>query len=110
MLIVNTETVPGLRITQVRGLAQGSTVRAKNVGRDIGASFKSLVGGELRGYTEMMTEARNEALERLSAHATSLGANAVVNVRFTTADIAGGAAEILAYGTAVIVDQAPAGG
>lgn len=102
MLIVNTETIPGYTVTEVKGLVQGSTVRTKHIGRDIGASFKSIVGGELRGYTEMMMEARTEALERLNAEATAIGANAVVNVRFATADVVGAGAEILAYGTAVV--------
>ncbi len=103
MLIVNTETIPGYRIEAVRGLVQGSTVRTKHIGRDIGASFKSIVGGELRGYTEMMQEARMEAIDRLNAEATAIGANAVVNVRFATADVVGAGAEILAYGTAVAI-------
>lgn len=103
MLIVNTETVPGHQITAVRGLVQGSTVRTKHIGRDIGASLKSIVGGEIRGYTDMMTEARQEALSRLHAEAEAIGANAVVNLRFATADVVGAGAEILAYGTAVVI-------
>ncbi len=106
MLIVNTETIPGYRIEAVRGLVQGSTVRTKHIGRDIGASFKSIVGGELRGYTEMMQEARMEAIDRRNAEATAIGANAVVNVRFATADVVGAGAEILAYGTAVAIAPA----
>lgn len=107
MLIVTTETVPGYAISQVFGVAQGNTIRTKNIGRDIGAGLKSIVGGELKGYTAMMSEARDEAMERLVEHAQRLGANAVVNLRFATADVVGAGAEILAYGTAVTL--VPAG-
>jgi len=108
MIVVNTETVPGYRILEVRGLVQGNTVRAKHAGRDIMAGLKNLVGGELKGYTELLTEARREAMERMLAQAVQLGANAVVNVRFATSAITAGAAEMYAYGTAVVVDAAPA--
>lgn len=101
MFIVNTETVPGYAITRTLGLVQGNTIRAKNVGRDIGAAFKNLVGGEIRAYTELMSEARNEAVERMVVQAQTLQANAIVNVRFTTSQVVGGAAELYAYGTAV---------
>ena len=103
MIIVNTETVPGKEITQFHGLVQGNTIRAKHVGRDIGAALKNLVGGELQAYTQLLTEARQQALDRMVAQAEEMGANAVVNVRFTTSSIAGGAAELYAYGTAVTV-------
>ena len=99
----NIETIPGRTIQQSLGVVSGSTVRAKHIGKDILASFKNLVGGELKGYTELLTEARNQALERLVADAAARGANAVVNVRFATSAVAGGAAELFAYGTAVIV-------
>ncbi len=102
MLVVNTEFLPGHRITEVKGLVQGNTIRAKNVGRDIGAALKNLVGGELQAYTQLLTEARREALQRMLDQAQQLGANAVVNVRFTTSAITGGAAELYAYGTAVV--------
>lgn len=102
MIVVNTETVPGYTITEVKGLVQGNTIRAKHLGRDIGAGLKNLVGGELRGYTELLTESRREALERMLRQASELGANAVVNVRFTTSSVAAGAAELYAYGTAVV--------
>jgi uncharacterized protein YbjQ (UPF0145 family) len=101
MIVVNTETVPGHEIVEFHGLVQGNTIRAKHVGRDIGAALKNLVGGELRAYTELMTEARRESLERMISQAEALGANAIVNVRFTTSMVAGGAAELYAYGTAV---------
>jgi len=104
MIVVNTETVPGMRITEIKGLVQGNTVRAKHVGRDIAAGFKNLVGGELKGYTELLTEARREALERMLAQAAELAANAVVNVRFSTSAVSSGAAEMYAYGTAAIVE------
>ncbi|MGH6611898.1 MAG: YbjQ family protein [Burkholderiaceae bacterium] len=105
MLVTNLELVPGRRIVSHYGIVQGSTVRAKHVGKDIFASFKNIVGGELKSYTELMQEARQEAIERMIAEAQSMGANAVLNVRFATTSIAAGAAEILAYGSAVQLDQ-----
>jgi len=103
MLLVNTETVPGYTITELRGLVSGNTIRAKHLGRDIGAGLKNLVGGELTGYTELLNESRNEATQRMIDQAMGLQANAIVNVRFTTSAVAGGAAELYAYGTAVVV-------
>ena len=105
MIVVNTESVPGYTVTEIKGLVQGNTIRAKHLGRDIAASLKSLVGGELRGYTELLTEARRQSLERMMMQAQQLGANAVVNVRFTTSAITQGAAELYAYGTAVMVER-----
>ena len=104
MIVVNTETVPGHRIVRLNGMVQGNTIRAKHVGRDIAASLKNLVGGELKGYTELLTEARREAIRRMMAQAQQLGANAIVNVRFTTSAVTQGAAELYAYGTAVTVE------
>lgn len=101
MIVVNTESVPGYEISQMLGLVQGNTIRAKHVGRDIMASFKNLVGGELKGYTELLTEARRQAVERMMRQAEQLGADAIVNVRFTTSAVTQGAAELYAYGTAV---------
>ncbi len=101
MIVSNLELIPGKRITAHLGLVQGSTVRAKHIGRDIFAGLKNIVGGELKGYTELMQEAREEATQRMVAEAQSMGANAVLNVRFATTSIAAGAAEILAYGSAV---------
>lgn len=101
LVLSNLETVPGRQIVEHYGLVSGSTVRAKHVGRDIAASLKNLVGGELRGYTELLQEARKEATDRMVAQARALGANAVVNVRYSTSSVAQGAAEIYAYGTAV---------
>lgn len=106
MFVTNTENVPGARVARMLGLVQGNTVRAKNVGRDIMAGFKNIAGGELRGYTELLTESRNEAMQRMIEQAQQMGANAVVNVRFTTASVASGAAEMYAYGTAVVLEQA----
>ena len=103
MLIVNTETVPGYNVVRVLGLVQGNTIRAKHAGKDIMAGFKNLVGGELKGYTELLTESRREAMSRMIAQANELGANCVLNVRFSTSAITQGAAELYAYGTAVIV-------
>lgn len=102
IMVVNTETIPGHTISRALGVAQGNTVRTKHLGRDIGAGFKSIVGGEISGYTEMMSEARIEAMQRLQAEAQAMGANAVINMRYTTADVMGAGAEILAYGTAVV--------
>ncbi len=104
MIFTNIESVPGRNIVEHYGLVQGSTVRAKHLGRDIMASLKNIVGGELTGYTELLSESRQEALERMKAQAVELGANAVINVRFATSSVAQGAAEILCYGTAVKVE------
>jgi uncharacterized protein YbjQ (UPF0145 family) len=104
MIVVNTETIPGMRIVQMLGIVQGNTVRAKHVGRDIAASLKNLVGGELKGYTELLSEARDEAMQRMLNQAQKLGANAVVNVRFSTSAVTAAAAELYSYGTAVIVE------
>jgi uncharacterized protein YbjQ (UPF0145 family) len=102
--ISNTEEVPGRAISQFFGVVSGSTVRTKHIGRDFMASLKNIFGGELRGYTELLQDARDEALERMTQQAESLGANAIVNVRFSTSSVAQGAAELFAYGTAVMVD------
>ena len=104
MTIVNTETIPGKTVVAVKGLVQGNTVRAKNIGRDIAAGFKNMVGGELRGYTELLTESRREAVSRMMAQAEALGANAILNVRFSTSAVTAGASEIMAYGTAAVVE------
>ena len=103
MIISNTESIPGRRIVEFYGVVSGNTVRAKHVGRDIMAGLKNIVGGELKGYTELLIEAREEAMDRLRENARELGANAVVNVRFSTSSVAAGASEIYIYGTAVTV-------
>ncbi len=105
MILVNTEFIPGYRVVETKGLVQGNTIRAKHLGRDIAAGFKNLVGGELKGYTELLTESRRQAVERMIGQAQQLGANAVVNVRFTTSAVTQGAAELYAYGTAMIVEK-----
>jgi uncharacterized protein YbjQ (UPF0145 family) len=101
MIITNIETVPGKTIVEHFGLVSGSTIRAKHVGRDLMAGLKNLVGGELKGYTQLLHESRQQALDRMIEQARQLGANAVVNVRFSTSSVAQGAAELYAYGTAV---------
>ncbi len=98
------ESVPGWTIKEHLGIVQGSTVRAKHIGRDIAASFKNIVGGELVGYTELLRESRDEAFNRMLKQAEAKGANAVLNIRFTTSSVTQGASEILAYGSAVIVE------
>jgi uncharacterized protein YbjQ (UPF0145 family) len=103
MIVTNTETIAGMQVTQVLGVVTGSTVRAKHLGRDFMAGLKNLVGGELRGYTELLEESRNEALSRMLQQARGMGADAVVNVRFSTSSVAQGASELFAYGTAVRV-------
>ncbi len=104
MLISNMEIVPGRRVLRHLGLVQGSTVRAKHIGRDFMAGLKNIVGGELKGYTELLEDARTEATERMIRQAESIGANAVLNVRFSTSSVAQGAAELFAYGTAVVLE------
>ncbi len=101
MIITTTETIPNKEIIETLGIARGSTVRARNVGRDIFAGLKNIVGGEISEYTKLQAQSREEAIERMTADANSLGANAIVNVRFATSVIMQGASEILAYGTAV---------
>lgn len=101
MIVTNIEQIPGRSITEELGLVQGSTVRSKHLGTDIAAFIKGLIGGEIRGYSELLEEGREEAIERMKASAQELGADAIVNVRLTTASITGGAAELVAYGTAV---------
>lgn len=103
MIIVTTPDVPNKKIIKVHGIARGSTVRARNVGRDIFAGIKNLVGGEIKEYTRLQADAREEALQRLISDARKMSANAVINVRFTTSVIMQGTSEMLAYGTAVTV-------
>ena len=103
MYLVNTEFVPGKEIVEMYGIVSGSTVRAKHVGKDIMAGLKNIVGGELVGYTELLQESRQEAMERMVKQAESMGANAVVNIRFATSSVAQGASELYVYGTAVLI-------
>lgn len=103
MLITNIEYIPNKEITEHFGLVSGSTVRAKHFGRDLMAGLKNIVGGELEGYTELLQESRDEAMKRMKMQAKSLGANAILNVRFSTSSVSAGAAELYVYGTAVKV-------
>ena len=100
----NTESIPGRRIVEFYGVVTGNTVRAKHIGRDIMAGLKNVVGGELKGYTELLQDSRQEATERMVAQARSMGANAIINVRFATSSITQGASELFAYGTAVRIE------
>ncbi|KPL05586.1 MAG: hypothetical protein AMJ73_00200 [candidate division Zixibacteria bacterium SM1_73] len=104
MILVTTDFVPGKEIKKNLGLVRGNTIRARHIGRDISALLRNIVGGEITDYTKMMAESREQALDRMVEEAESLGANAIINVRFTTSMIMQSASEILAYGTAVIVD------
>ncbi len=101
MIITTTETIVGKNIVETLGLVKGNTIRARHVGSDIGAGLKSLVGGEIKGYVKAMNDARDEAEKRMIEEADKMGAHAIVGVRFTSATIMSGSAEILAYGTAV---------
>jgi len=101
MLLVTTECIEGRKIEKVFGLVRGNTIRARHLGRDVMAGLRNIVGGEIKDYTRMLTQARDQAIERMVKEAEGLGANAVVGVRFTTSQTMSGAAEILAYGTAV---------
>ena len=104
MILTNIESVPGKNIVEHYGVVSGSTVRAKHLGRDFMASLKNIVGGELKGYTELLQDSRNQAVERMTGQAKQLGANAVVNIRFATSSVAQGASELYVYGTAVRVE------
>ncbi len=104
MLLTTLEQVPNRNIREHLGLVQGSTVRAKHIGRDLMAGMKNIIGGELKAYTELLQEARDEAMERMIAQAKSKGANAILNIRFSTASITQGASELYTYGTAVVLD------
>ena len=103
MLVVTTEEIHGKEITETLGLVRGNTIRARHLGRDILAGMKNIVGGELKGYTELLSDAREEATRRMCEEAKLMGANAVVNIRFSTSSVTAGASELYAYGTAVYV-------
>lgn len=103
MILTTLEVIPGKQVSEHYGIVTGSTVRAKNIGKDFFAGIKNIMGGELKAYTELMEESRDEAMKRMVAQAQAKGANAVVNIRFGTSDVAAGAAEVFAYGTAVKV-------
>lgn len=104
ILLTNIEAIPGRKIVEHFGLVSGPTIRAKHIGRDLMASLKNLVGGELKGYTQLLSESRDQATRRMIRQAADMGANAVINVRFSTSSVAQGAAELYAYGTAVRVE------
>jgi len=104
MILSTLDYIPGREIVEHYGMVNGSTVRSKNFGKDIFAGLKNIIGGELKAYTELMEETRNEATQRMVAMATTKGANAIVNIRYGTSDVAPGAAEVFAYGTAVKVN------
>ncbi len=104
MLLSTTDTIAGKKIVKQLGLAKGNTIRARHIGRDIMAILRHIVGGEITDYTKMMAESREQALDRMIEDAQKLGANAVVRLSFSTSMIMGGASEILAYGTAVVVE------
>jgi len=104
LILTNIESIPGKKIVEHFGLVSGSTIRAKHIGRDVMASLKNIVGGELKGYTELLTDSRRQAVDRMIDQARQLGANAIVNIRFSTSSVAQGAAELYAYGTAVRVE------
>jgi uncharacterized protein YbjQ (UPF0145 family) len=101
IIVTTTNEVPGAKVAQILGVVRGNTVRARNIGRDIGASFKNLIGGEIKTYTDMVTNSRDEAMNRMINEAIEMGADAVIGVRFGTSMIMQGASEMLAYGTAV---------
>ena len=104
MILVNTDSVTGKTVKKSLGLVRGNTIRARHVGRDIMAGFRHFVGGEITDYTKMMAEAREQALDRMIEEAEGLGANAIINIRFSTSYVMQGAAEILVYGTAVVME------
>lgn len=104
VIVSNIEIIPGKQVTKHLGMVQGNTVRTKHLGRDIMAGLKNIVGGELVGYTELLNDARQEATDRMIGQAKSIGANAVLNVRFSTSSVSAGAAELFVYGTAVVVE------
>ena len=107
MIIVNTDFIPGQQIQEALGIARGSTIRAKHIGKDIMAGLRMLVGGEIKEYSEMIIESRAESMRRMQAHAEKLGADAVINVRYVTSQVMSGASELLAYGTAVKLASTP---
>ncbi|MBI2873027.1 MAG: YbjQ family protein [Chloroflexi bacterium] len=105
MIIVTTDEIPGRRVTKVLGLVRGNSVRARHIGRDIVAALRNIVGGEVKEYAELMAQSREESVQRMVQRAEALGANAIVGTRFATSAIMSGAAEMLAYGTAVVVEE-----
>jgi len=107
MMITPSPGIAGHRVVRTLGLVRGNTIRARNIGRDITAVFRNMVGGEIREYTKLMAEAREQAIDRMVENAEELGANAIINLRFTTSYIMGSASEILVFGDAVVVEKEP---
>ena len=105
MILSTTETIPGKRIVRIIGVVRGNTIRARHIGRDVVAAFKNIVGGEIDDYTKMLAESREQAMDRMVANAESVGADAVIGMRFVTCSVMQGAAELLAYGTAVTLEE-----
>ena len=105
MIITSCENISGKKVVKTIGLVKGNTVRARHVGRDIGAALRGIVGGEIKEYTKLIAESREQSIDRMKAAAEAVGANAIIMVRFTTSEIMKGAAELLAYGTAVIIED-----
>ncbi|MFA7578376.1 MAG: YbjQ family protein [Candidatus Muiribacteriota bacterium] len=105
MILSNLEVIPGKKVVTHFGIVSGNTIRAKHLGRDIMSGLKNLVGGELTAYTELLTESRNEAIQRMIAEGEKLGANAIINIRFSTSSVMQGAAELYVYGTAVVIEN-----
>ena len=104
MILATTQTIAGKTIRETLGIVRGNTIRARHIGQDIKALIRNILGGEIAEYTKLLAESREQAIDRMTANARELGANAIVSVRFATSEIMGGAAELLAYGTAVIVE------
>jgi uncharacterized protein YbjQ (UPF0145 family) len=107
MIVTTTDELPGRHIVRILGLVRGNTIRARHLGRDVQAVIRNIAGGEIREYTKMLAESREQALDRMKDEAESMDANAIVGVRFTTSMVMSGAAEIMCYGTAVIVEELP---
>ena len=105
MILSTTDKIPGMKVKEILGLVMGNAIKARHIGRDIAAAFKNMIGGEIMGYTEMLTEARNEAIKRMIDEAEKLNADAIVGIRLATSQIMSGAAEMLAYGTAVKLEK-----
>ena len=106
MIVTTCEQIAGKRVVKTLGLVKGNTIRARHLGRDIGAAIRNLIGGEVKEYTKLLAEAREQSVDRMKEDAKALGANAIIMARFSTSEIMSGAAELLAYGTAVVVEEA----
>ena len=105
MIITNSDFIAGKKVVRTVGLVKGNTIRARHAGKDIGALFRGIIGGEIKEYTKLLAESREQAVDRMVNDATNKGANAIINVRFATSQILSGAAELLAYGTAVVIED-----